>query len=173
MTGHPLRTVLTLGLLAAVLAVVGCSTSTGTSSAPDYSARNRTGKAVALADLAGRPALLTSWATWCKECKTLLPELQTLFENEGADGVQVVAVNINAPGSASDVVALERQYGMTMARWRDVDNHFTQAFRARGVPTSVLVDGDGAVVRRWPGGIPVADAETRRLLKQVLRDAQE
>lgn len=156
----------------AVAALSGCSSSPR-SSAPEYSARDRAGERVALADLAGRPALLTSWATWCKECKTLLPDLERFSEQQGADGVQVVAVNINAPGSEGDVVALEKQYGMTMARWRDVDNDFTQAFRARGVPTSVLVDADGTVVRRWPGGIPVDDAETKQLVRKVLRDARQ
>jgi len=152
--------------------VAGCSSSSGSAAAPEYTARDRAGDRVSMADLRGAPALLTSWATWCKECKTLLPDLETFHQHQGADGVKVVAVNINAPGSEGDVVALEKQYGMTMDRWRDVDNDFTQAFRARGVPTSVLVDADGTVVRRWPGGVPIDDAETRRLVKQVVRDAQ-
>lgn len=124
-------------------------------------------------ELRGAPALLTSWATWCKECKTLLPELEELSDDQDVDGLQVVAVNVNAPGSEDEVVALERQYGMTMDRWRDVDNEFTQAFRSRGVPTSVLVDADGMVVRRWPGGIPVDDPRTARLLRQALRSAPD
>lgn len=156
----------------ALVGVAGCSTSSGSASAPEYTVRDRAGHRVSMEDLRGSPALLTSWATWCKECKTLLPDLEQFHEQQGADGVRVVAVNVNAPGSASDVVALEQQYGMTMERWRDVDNDFTQAFRSRGVPTSVLVDADGTVVRRWPGGIPIDDAETRQLVKQLLRDSQ-
>lgn len=162
---------LVVGLVAGAVGA-GCSSSSGSASAPEYAVRDRAGSAVSLEDLRGSPALLTSWATWCKECKTLLPDLERFHEQQGTDGVQVVAVNVNAPGSEGDVVALEQQYGMTMDRWRDVDNDFTQAFRSRGVPTSVLVDADGTVVRRWPGGIPIDDAATRRLVKQVLRDAR-
>lgn len=165
------RLVVVLVVLAGT-ALAGCSSS-GSTAAPDYSVRDRTGGRVALSDLRGAPALLTSWATWCKECKTLLPDLERFHEQQGADGVQVVAVNVNAPGSEGDVVALEHQYGMRMARWRDVDNDFTQAFRSRGVPTSVLIDADGTVVRRWPGGIPIDDAATKRLVRQVVRDAKQ
>lgn len=154
------------------IGVGGCSSS-GSSSAPEYSVRDRAGERVSMDDLGGAPALLTSWATWCKECKTLLPDLERFHQEQGADGVQVVAVNVNAPGSDDDVVALEKQYGMTMERWRDVDNDFTQAFRSRGVPTSVLVAADGTIVRRWPGGIPIDDAATKRLVKQVVRDANQ
>jgi thiol-disulfide isomerase/thioredoxin len=156
----------------AVAGVAGCSSSTS-SSAPEYSVRDRSGERVTMEELRGAPALLTSWATWCKECKTLLPELEELSDDQDVDGLQVVAVNVNAPGSEDEVVALERQYGMTMDRWRDVDNEFTQAFRSRGVPTSVLVDADGMVVRRWPGGIPVDDPRTARLLRQALRSAPD
>jgi len=52
-----------------------------------------------------------------------------------------------------------------------VDNDFTQAFRSRGVPTSVLLDSAGAVVRRWPGGIPLDDPETQRVVKRLVREA--
>ncbi len=156
----------------ALVGLGACSVSTPSSS-PDYSVRDRSGDRVSMADLHGAPAVLTSWATWCKECKTLLPALEQLHEDQGADGVQVVAVNVNAPGAEDDVLALEHEYGMTMARWRDVDNDFTQAFRSRGVPTSVLVDADGVVLRRWPGGIPLDDPATRRVVEQALRDAQD
>lgn len=165
------RTVVAILLTGTLGALAACSASPS-ASAPEYSVRDRAGNRVSMEDLRGRPALLTSWATWCKECKTLLPELERLHEVQGADGVRIVAVNINAPGSEDDVVALEQQYGMAMARWRDTDNDFSQAFRSRGVPTSVLVGADGVVVRRWPGGVPIGDPETRRLMKQVTRDAR-
>jgi len=159
-------------VLAGILAGLAACSASPTASAPEYSVRDRAGRRVSMEDLRGRPALLTSWATWCKECKTLLPELERLHEEQGADGVRVVAVNINAPGSEGDVVALEQEYGMAMARWRDTDNEFSQAFRTRGVPTSVLVDADGVVVRRWPGGVATDDPATRRLMKRVLRGAR-
>jgi cytochrome c biogenesis protein CcmG/thiol:disulfide interchange protein DsbE len=155
--------VVALGVLAA------CSASPPPS-APDYSATTRDGARVSMADLQGRPALLTSWATWCKSCKTLLPALEQLHEDQGRTGIRVVAVNIDASGSEGDVVAVEEQYALTMGRWRDGDNDFSQAFRAQGVPTSVLVDADGTVVHRWPGGVTLDDAETRRILEQILRD---
>lgn len=158
-----------LPLVVALAVGVGGCTSGSDPASPRYAVRDRDGQRVALADLRGRAALLTSWATWCRECKTLLPALEAYHQEQGDTGVRVVAVNVNAPGAEGDVVALERAYSMSMDRWRDVDNDFTQVFRSRGVPTSVLVDGDGAVVRRWPGGVPLDDPAVRRLLRRVAR----
>lgn len=153
-------------VLALVLGAGGCSPGTDPA-APVYVVRDRDGHRVSLADLRGRPALLTSWATWCRECETLLPALESFHEEQGDTGVRVVAVNVNAPGAEAAVAALERDLSMSMDRWRDVDNEFTRVFRTRGVPTSVLVDADGAVVRRWPGGVPLDDPAVRRLLRRV------
>jgi len=158
-------------LLAGTLGgLVGCSGPHDTA-ATSYSARDQRGSAVSLADLRGRPALLTSWATWCHNCKTLLPGLQALAEEQGRSGLQVVAVNVNAGGSGGEVAALERDYGMTMPRWRDTDDDFTHTFRARGVPTSVLLDANGRVVQQWPGGIPLDDPAVTRLITRLVEQA--
>ncbi len=165
---HP-RLWLVVALLAAALPIGACSARSSTT-APGYEVRDRQDRPVRIDDLSGAPVLITSWATWCRECKTLLPALERFHRQQAQHGVQVVAVNVNAPGSESEVEELERQYGMSMPRWRDVDNDFTQVFRSRGVPTSVLLDEDGLVVRRWPGGIPLDDAGTGRLLRRLLAE---
>jgi thiol-disulfide isomerase/thioredoxin len=167
------RRAVALALLAGTLGgLVGCS-SARDSSAARYSVRDEHGRSVSVADLHGRPALLTSWATWCHNCKTLLPGLQSLAETQGDHGLQVIAVNVNALGSDGEVASVERDYGMTMPRWRDADDDFTHEFRARGVPTSVLLDADGRVVQQWPGGIPLDDpAVDRRIARLVERSAR-
>lgn len=118
---------------------------------------------VSVADLAGRPALLTSWATWCRECKKLLPELELLYHARG-DEVQVVAVNVNAGRDDTEIREVIDRYGMTMAQWRDPKNGFTGAFSAPGVPTTVLLDAEGNVLERWPG---VTDLSTPEITEAI------
>jgi thiol-disulfide isomerase/thioredoxin len=167
----PIRRALALLLLLGALgSLIGCSSSSD-SATKRYSVRDEKGHTVSLADLRGRPALLTSWATWCNNCKTLLPGLQALATEQGRTGLQVVAVNVNAGGSGGEVAALEHSYGMTLPRWRDTDDDFTRTFRARGVPTSVLIDADGKVVQQWPGGIPLDEPAVKHLITRLTRQS--
>jgi thioredoxin-like negative regulator of GroEL len=112
--------------------------------------------------------LLTSWATWCRDCKELLPALERLHDERGEE-LHVVAVNVNAGGGEERIETMVDDYGLKMELWRDRDNDFTAAFGAPGVPTSVLVDEDGAVVQRWPGAIDLESDEIVRAVDDALR----
>ncbi len=144
-----------------LVGAVGCAGSGGDGEAVDYQAEElRTGEPVDLADLAGDPVLLTSWATWCEPCQEELPAIEAFYQDRLDDGLQVVAVNVNAIGP--DEPAIEPMadgLGLTMPLWRDPDNRFAVAFDGVGVPTNVLVDADGAILRTWAGAIDVTDPE--------------
>lgn len=161
--------VVLVALVALLCTVVLVGTGCGGGTAPagrGFRARTTDGGRVTTASLRGHGALLTSWATWCTECAELLPGLQDIWTDLRTSGLQVVAVNVDRAGEAGAVAAEETGYRMTMPRWRDPDDTFTHAFRARGVPTSVLLDARGDLVRTWPGGVPVDDPAVRRLLKR-------
>lgn len=134
--------------VAGALLLVACAS--GSSSDAYHATAWRGGGRVSVSSLHGRPAVLTSWATWCRECKKLLPALERLHTTRGNE-LRVVAVNVNAGGDTREIDAIVRKYRMTMPLWRDPDNHFTATFHAVGVPTTVLLDRDGKVVRTWAG----------------------
>ena len=113
-----------------------------------------TGQPVALADLRGGPVLLSSWATWCEECRTELPALDAWAADPATGGLTVVAVNVNLAGPADDEIdKLLDELGLEMPTWRDDQNTFARTFRTFGVPANVLLDADGHVVATWNGAI--------------------
>lgn len=155
---------------AAALLLPGPATS---GEAVDYAAvEQATGEPVDLASLAGQPVLLTSWATWCGPCTEELPAIQSLYEARRNEGFEVVAVNVNAAGPDEPaIVPMAEELGLTMPQWRDRDNHFAAAFDGVGVPTNVLVDEDGAIVRTWQGAIDVEDEDFLATLDETLAAA--
>jgi peroxiredoxin len=147
MTGRIVRT-----FLAAVALVVATGCGSGDDRA--YAVTDlETGDTVSLDDLAGAPAVLVSWATWCRECDEELASLQAFAESPAADGVTVVAVNLDAADVDDAIHDKIERHGLTVELWRDRRNEFRRAFGALGVPTTVVLDADGDVVGTFPGGV--------------------
>ncbi len=66
--------------------------------APDFSLRDATGRAVSLSDYRGRVVLLNFWATWCPPCKIEIPWF-VQFQNEyQASGLTVLGVSMDEDG---------------------------------------------------------------------------
>ena len=138
-----------------VLALAGCGGSTGEGGKPVvFQARSSDGsRVVSTVALRGQPVLLTTWATWCTACREELPAVERLYARERARGLRVVAVNVNADGVGYRAKELVASLGLTMPVWSDPGHAFSAQFTAIGVPTTVLLDASGRVVRIWQGGI--------------------
>lgn len=126
------------------------------------------GEAVSLATLRGRPVLLMSWATWCRECKAMLPALEEVWQSRKEQGLQVIAVNLDDPGSQRSARAMITRYGLTMPVWRDRGNAYASAFQAVGVPTSVLLDSQGRPLQAWGGNLDWRAQEVQDILDSAL-----
>jgi len=67
--------------------------------APAFGGVTLAGDSLRLADLEGGPILLNLWATWCPPCRTEIPFLQSLHEEFGSRGLQVVGVSVDGAGN--------------------------------------------------------------------------
>ncbi len=93
--------------------------------------------------LAGRPALVNLWAPWCERCKIELPDLDRLSRQlEGCGVIVGVAVGEDAPHTAAFVHAR----GLVYPQVVDEGFHLADALRQSRVPTTLIVDGEGAIV---------------------------
>lgn len=119
------------------------------------------------AALAGRPALLNIWASWCAVCRTEVPALAEYAMREGS--IPVVGVNVKDRASSALKLMLE-----TRAHYPsvvDVDREIRRALNAPPVvPLTYLLYPDGSVRRVtdpmvFESADEVADA-VRRLLPE-------
>lgn len=93
--------------------------------------------------LAGRPALVNLWAPWCERCKSELPELDLLSRRlEGCGVIIGVAVGEDAPHTAAFV----HERGLVYPQVVDEGFLLADALRQSRVPTTLVVDGEGAIV---------------------------
>jgi cytochrome c biogenesis protein CcmG/thiol:disulfide interchange protein DsbE len=146
------------------------------SMAPAYSAPALQGGERSLADYRGKVVVLNVWATWCQPCVKEMPALQRLYEQFRSDGLEVVAVSVDAGIGATDefgraggdVGEFVREFELGFTILLDPKRRIEQQFGLSGVPTTIIIDRAGRIARKAIG-IEVWDdeahqAEMRELL---------
>ncbi|RMH49027.1 MAG: hypothetical protein D6685_19690 [Bacteroidetes bacterium] len=123
--------------------------------APGFRLPGLSGHPVALSDLKGQVVLINFWATWCGPCQVEMPVLEQLHREFGDDGLVILAINLMEP--FDEARAYVQRFGYTFPVLLDIDGAVAQRYRVESVPTSLLIDREGTVVRHLVGMHPEAD----------------
>ena len=117
---------------------------------PDVSFDDEEGRARSLADWRGQLVLLNLWATWCVPCRKEMPALDELEARLGGAAFHVIAVNIDTRDSDKPKKFLQDAKLTRLGYFNDQKAKVFQDLkaigRALGMPTSVLVDGQGCEI---------------------------
>ena len=120
--------------------------------APQITVYDPEGKAVALADMVGKPVVLNVWASWCSPCKQEMPEFQTAFETYG-EQIHFMMVNLTGQDTLQDAKALLEQTGYTFPVYYDTDNSAAQKYNTGSIPATFFIDAQGNMVTYAIGAI--------------------
>jgi peroxiredoxin len=117
--------------------------------------------------LAGRPALVSLWATWCEACTTEFEPLARLSVRAQSVGAVVVAVAVGEPRQKVQSFVQAHQLGYTQL----VDEEFQFADRLgqKRVPATLVIDRGGRVV--YIGGL--LDENALAALEKAINAPQE
>lgn len=119
--------------------------------APALDVTTLAGDTLAWRKLRGRTVLVDFWATWCKPCRTSMPELQALHDEYAKRGFTVVGISIDEDG-AEKVRKFVAESRITYPIAVDAEQDPAWArFRVKAVPAAFLVDGEGRIVAQWLG----------------------
>lgn len=123
---------------------------------PDLQFQDASGNPKKLSDWKGRTVLLNLWATWCVPCRKEMPALDNLQGKLGARNFAVVAVNIDTRDAEKPKAFLKDGNLTRLDFFSDqkakVFQDLKSAGLALGMPTSVLVDGEGCEIAAISGG---------------------
>lgn len=123
---------------------------------PPLALRDLAGAEVDLHGLQGRVVVVNFWATWCEPCIAEMPSLQRLRERLRGKPFEVLAVNYAE--SPEKVKAFLRKSGIDLPVLLDPGKEAADAWSAKGLPMTFVVDRAGKVrfwvfgERDWNGG---------------------
>ena len=140
---------------------------------PDLAFEDADGKPRKLSDWHGRTVLVNLWATWCVPCRREMPALDSLQTKLGGPDFQVVAVNIDTrdpekPRNFLKDAKLTR-LGYFSDQKAKVFQDLKSIGRALGMPTSVLVDGQGCEIATIAGPADWASEDAIKLITAAIK----
>jgi cytochrome c biogenesis protein CcmG, thiol:disulfide interchange protein DsbE len=110
---------------------------------PAFSGVTYDGKAVSLADYAGKPVWLTFGASWCPDCRNESADVEAAWEANKDKGLQVLGVFISEP--AADIAGYAKRAGLTFPITVDQQEAVAAAYRTMGIPTHFFIGRDGKI----------------------------
>ena len=147
--------------------------------APPWTLTGFDGSQHTLQEQRGMPVVVNVWATWCPPCRTELRDFQRSLDRFKRDGVRVLAVNVDEPGSEAAIGQFVREEGLEFNVLFG-DFRFTSSYDALarrllndraelGIPTSFLVNRDGFIEKIYRGRV---DAERLLSDAELLGESQ-
>ena len=135
--------------------------------APDFKLRTVEGKLVNLSDYLGKVVLLNFWGTWCGPCLQEIPDLNNLYTKSNKRGLEILGVTIprsGIPDSDKELIKFMKRWKMDYTILKDINGYETQLVMIEygrsigrpitGVPTTLIIDRDGYIVRGYVGPRP-------------------
>ena len=139
--------------------------------APEISFTDMAGNPVALGDFKGKVVLLNLWATWCQPCLKEMPSLAAL-QVRLDPALTVLAVSEDR-GGAEMVRPFIAKLGLDKLKiYLDPESAAIHAFAARGLPLSVVIDGDGQVLGKVEGAADWDSNAMRAAVAKLLAPAK-
>ena len=126
-------------------------------SAPDFelvlfeNANHRAGEVMRLSQFQGQPVVVNFWFPSCPPCVAEMPDLDAAFQNHAGDGMELIGVQLVGLDTAADGQEFVDMIGVSYALGADEDGTIFKDYKVTGFPTTVFLDRDHNIVRKWAG----------------------
>lgn len=133
--------------------------------APDFTLKDVSGKKVSLSSFKGKPVLLNFWATWCPYCRKERAHLDAVYKEYKGKGLIVISV------STDDSVETVREYLKKIPAefivLSDNDGRVASLYNISGLPSSLLINGEGIIKNRLVGFREWDDSSSKEMLNSL------
>lgn len=133
----------------------------------DVAVQDREGRDLRPIDLGAKLTLVHFWASWCGSCRVEFPAIDALQRDLAGEGVRVAAVSLDRLGWPAIDQTVETLGIRDVTLLHDRNREAAAALAVPGVPTTVVLDGQGREVARLVGVGDWFDEELRARLRAL------
>ncbi len=108
-----------------------------------------TGAPVQLYDGKAKLTYIDFWASWCGPCRQSFPWMNRMQEKYGAQGLRIVAINLDA--NRNDALAFLKEVPANVSLAFDAKGDSARRVGVKAMPSSVLLGPDGRVLMQHAG----------------------
>lgn len=121
-----------------------------------------------LAEFLGHGMVINLWATWCQPCVAEMPSLAALSKALAPDDIAVLPLSSDR-GGADVVRSFYQQHEISgLPVLLDPKGAAARAWRARGIPTSLIIDRKGQERGRIEGSADWSSKASVELVKRLV-----
>jgi thiol-disulfide isomerase/thioredoxin len=121
----------------------------------------------------GNVIMINIWATWCLPCRVEMPSIEQLHRRLGPQGLKVVAVSVDDPGTEEQIRDFARQYRLTFEILHDPrgqEGEVSRIYQTTGYPETVIIGRDGIIRKKVIGASDWNSPENRGLVERLLAE---
>lgn len=138
------------------------------SAAPLFSLTDIYNRKVGLSDYKGKVVMLEFFASWCAPCRLTASDIRSVYEKYRSRGFVVLAISIDeGPDAASAVEAFVKEFRLSFPAMLD-NGKISRQYGVVGIPTSVIIDRHGTVIKKHIGVQPDMPAMLSREIEALL-----
>ena len=129
---------------------------------------DKDGKPRPLSDWRGKVVVLNVWATWCAPCRKEMPSLDRLKAALGGDKFDVLAISTDRGGIEKSAGFLAEVGVTRLETLHEGETRLNGTLRIIGMPTTLLIDGEGREIGRLIGPAEWDGEDAKALVKAVM-----
>lgn len=140
--------------------------------APDFTLTDQYGNEHTFSDYRGKTVFLNFWATWCRPCRSEMPDIEQIYQDYGCNEEDLIVLGIAGPGlgregSVEEVTAFLTENGYHFPVIMDEEGILFYQYGIQAYPTTFMIDKEGNVFGYVNG------AMTREIMDSIIKQTME
>jgi thiol-disulfide isomerase/thioredoxin len=132
--------------------------------------QDKMGQPVSLDSFKGKVVVLNFWATWCPPCVAEMPALDQLQADMGGKDFTVIAVSTDRQCIKKSAPFYRRAGIKNLDLYNDTRGGLMDAFHAKALPITVVLDREGRVIGRIEGAAQWDSEQAKALIAHYLKE---
>ncbi|KGP72537.1 TlpA family protein disulfide reductase [Pontibacillus yanchengensis] len=117
--------------------------------APTFELQDMNGQTYSLEEDLGNNVVLTFWTSWCPDSARDLPKKEQLFQSMDHEKVKMITINVvGRERNAQEGIDYATKF-LTQPTLFDQGTEVYDAYNSQGVPTTVLINREGEIVKQF------------------------